>query len=554
MDGQQPANSDQPVAVDRPTESDEPADANEANAAELPAVDPAIFDATPKTQLRLLTQLEYRNTVSFLMGVEWADVEALSLPDDLLVAGFGSVGAALWIPNDAAVQQYETASQVLAQMVFADEERWQAFVGCIPQPDLGDACVEDYVRRFGRRAFRRDLTEEEVTQWTEVARNAAAASDEPSAVSGLATFTSGLLQSPNFLYRVEHAVPDLELGRIKFDSPSMATRVAYLASATTPDDALLDAAAAGELNTPQQIRTAFEERLASPAAIAHMPEFFTELAQLRRTLTLAKSLELFPELDDELRASMLEETQRWLANEVLAPKADVRSFFNSTTTFVDARLAEFYGVPEPSEPFEAVNLGPETDRSGILGKAAFLFVQSSSDRSNLVRRGYYIRKYLLCDPPPPPPAGLTVSVPEPVVDDGPKTTRQLMEQHLNDAMCIACHAGIDPLGYALEHFDAIGQYRETENGLPIDATGEFRGYSFDGAVELGQVLHDLPSMPTCLVTNFYRYANGIADETPDLAQIAALAATLTDVGYVWRNYLVDFATSDAFTSLPASVE
>jgi hypothetical protein len=129
-----------------------------------------------------------------------------------------------------------------------------------------------------------------------------------------------------------------------------------------------------------------------------------------------------------------------------------------------------------------------------------------------------------------------------------------MAQHLSDPQCVNCHALTDPFGYALEHFDAIGRYRETENGLPIDATGQYQGIAFDGAVELGQMLHDLPETSSCLVRNFYRYANGAEDDVRDATLIDALTQTLADGGYVWRDWLVEFATSNAYTSLPATAE
>ncbi len=519
-----------------------------------PEVDPKIFTTTPKSMLRLLTQVEYMHSVSALLQIEVTDVE---LPDDNPVAGFGTVGATELIVGERSLEQYETASQVLTTGLFNDEARWQQLVGCAPQPDLSDACVETYVRSFGRRAFRRDMTEEEAQQWLGLARTVAGQTEatEVAAATGLAAATAGMLQSPNFLYRYEYAVPDTTLGRVKFDGPSMATRLSYLFTGAPPTDALLDAAAAGELDTPEGIRAAAAELFAQPRAAEFMSDYFTELTHLYLIHEAEKDMENFSYVDDSLRASMLEEVRLWLSDLVLAEGADVRSFFDSTTTYVDDALADFYEIQAPpGEGFRQVELPPETDRAGILGKAAFLLVHSSPDSSNPTRRGNFILKNFNCMSVPPPPADLVVTVPEQDENGAPKTTRELFEQHSIDATCVACHSVMDPFGFALEHFDAVGAYRETENGLPIDATGEFQGAAFDGAAGLATVLRENEATAACFVKNFYRYANGTPDDTTDGELIVSLGELLAEKNYVWRDMLVEFAASDAFTSLAPSGE
>jgi hypothetical protein len=486
-----------------------------------------------------------------------ADTSALVLPEDLVNAGFSTVGSAVISLSEVSIEEYEKASQALATSLFSDEQRWRAHVGCEPQADLGDVCVETYVRSFGREVFRRDLTDAEVTQWVGVARAAAAAAEvEVSAATGLAAVTAGLLQSPNFLYRFEHAVPDLELGRIKFDGPSMATRLAYLLTGAPPDAALLDAAAAGQLDTPQGVRSVAEQLATDERAAAFMSEFFSELAGMQLVLTADKSAD-FDQIDDALRQSMLEETMRWLSQVVLAPGADVRSFFDSPTTFVDQRLAEFYGVQLPAGAqageFQQVTLPADSGRVGILGKAGFLFAHSSPDSSNPTRRGNFILKNFKCLEVPKPSADVMIVFPEQQPGDAPKTTRQLFEeQHMIDATCVACHTIMDPFGFALEHFDAVGQYRETENGLPIDDLASYGGDTFDGIPGLASVLREDEATASCFIKNFYRYANATGDDKTDSALVKALATGLADRGYVWRDLLIDFAASEAFGSLPAT--
>ncbi len=139
------------------------------------------------------------------------------------------------------------------------------------------------------------------------------------------------------------------------------------------------------------------------------------------------------------------------------------------------------------------------------------------------------------------------------MDETGLTMRQRLERVVADTPCAECHATFDPLGFGLEHLDAIGQYRATEDGLPIDATGSLDGVAFDGAAELGAVLRDNPRVIACLVRNFYRHANGRADDEPDLPQIDALKDTLASKDYVWRDLVAEFVVSDAFRSAPATV-
>ena len=176
--------------------------------------------STGGVKLRLLTQAEYLTSIQSLLGTLKTQ---LTLPDDLSVAGFVSVGAAEIAVSDLAVEQYETASLAATAEVFGDTQRWQTLVGCQPKADLSDACVTTFIKSFGRLAFRRDLVDAEVTQWVGVAQSSAQLAG--TAAQGLEAATSGLLESPNFLYRVETNTLDPSNGRLKYDGLSMASRL-----------------------------------------------------------------------------------------------------------------------------------------------------------------------------------------------------------------------------------------------------------------------------------------------------------------------------------------
>jgi hypothetical protein len=326
--------------------------------------------------------------------------------------------------------------------------------------------------------------------------------------------------------------------------------LAFLLTGHPPSDALLAAAAAGELDTAEGVRAAAAPFLKDPGAIDQMAQFFSEVSQAQLVSLVQKSPDLFPSFNSALQSSMLQATQLFIKNVVLAPGADVRSFYDSDQTFVDATLAPIYDVSPPASGFMQLTLGPDAARAGILGQAAVIAGHSQPDHNSPTRRGVFILQNLLCQTPPPPPPGVITTLP-PAADPN-TTTRQKLAVHLASPACAACHELVDPLGFALEHFDSIGQYRATEGGLTIDATGTLDGVPFDGAAELGTVLRQSPRALTCMMSNFYRDANGRADASADAAQIDALGRTLTEKDYVWRDLVAEFITSDAFRSAPVA--
>jgi len=494
------------------------------------------------TTLRLLTRDEYLASMQALFGT--LNVQ-LAPPPDNSVAGFVSVGARDLNVTDAAGTAYEAASLSATAEIFADTQRWQKLVGCAPKVDLSDACVTTYLKSFGRIAYRRDLTNDEVTRWLGVAKNAATLAG--TAAQGLASMTSGLLQSPKFLYRVETNKLDGSNGRLKYDGPSMATRLSYALTGGPPSAALLTAATSGQLDTADGVRTAAAPLLSSAGFTDRMTAFFSEYAQAQQVLLVSKSTALSSAFTPAVKSSMSQGIQLFLKNVVLGSNADVRSFYDSDQTFADANLAPFYGVQAPASGFAQFKLPASSGRAGILGQAGLIAAQSQADRTSPTRRGIFILESLLCITPPTPPQGVNTMLPV----DKTVTTRQQLEAHRKDPTCANCHALFDPLGIAMEHFDPIGRYRDQENGLPIDATGTVAGASFDGLAQLGGVLRQDPRALTCLLRNFYRDANGRAEDDEDRDQIDGMGKSLAARSYIWSNFLGDFVASDAFRSAPA---
>jgi hypothetical protein len=499
--------------------------------------------STGGVRLRLLTQAEYLASLQSLFGTL---TTPLDLPADTSVAGFVSVGASLVNVDAPAVESYESASRAVVAEVFGDVERWQALVGCEPQADLGDACVETFVRSFGKRAYRRDLSDAEVTRWVQIARDAVMRG--ASTAEGLSTVVSGLLQSLNFLYRAETNALDPASGRLKYDGRSMAVRLAYFLTGAPPSAELLALGESGQLDTAAGVQAAAAPMLADDALVGRLTSFFEEYTRADLVTLVNKDPVKFPDFSDSLRNSMREGTLLFLEKVVLAPGADVRSFFDSERTFADATLAPIYGLTPPASGFAEFTLPPESGRAGIMGQAAILAAHSKQDHSSPTRRGVFMMQAFFCQIPedPPPDAGGPVP-------GGPNlTSRQNLELFTAAPRCGDCHAMFDPMGFALEHFDAIGRYRETENGLTIDASGTFAdGTTFNGARELGAALRESATATECLLRHFYRSANGRADDQYDLPQVAKMVMSLSARGYVFRDLVADFVVSDAFRSAPA---
>src|SRR5690606_12022145 len=256
--------------------------------------------------------------------------------------------------------------------------------------------------------FRRDLTAQESQKWVALAREAAVMIGD--AAGALGTLTSGFLQSPNFLYRAETNAFDAANGRLKYDGRSMAVRLAYFLTGGPPSAELLAAGESGQLDTPEGVRAAAAPMLNGPALVERLTSFFDEYTQLGLVMVVEKSPELFPDFSDSLRESMREGTRLFFENVVLAPGADVRSFFDSNQVFADAALAEIYGVAPPASGFAQYTLGPESGRAGIMGQAGMLAAHSKADHSSPTARGLFMMQAFFCTTPEPPPAGVVTEL------------------------------------------------------------------------------------------------------------------------------------------------
>jgi hypothetical protein len=506
------------------------------------------FGATAAFQLRRLTTEQYTTSAQTLLGVSTTGMPPIEEVSP--VGGFSAIGAASGSVSGAGVAQFENAARFLAHAAFADTGARQKLVPCTPTGVADTACIGSFVTTFGRRAFRRPLTTDEATRYTAVA--AQAATDLGDVWQGLEAITSAFLQSPSFLYLAEVGEADPQsAGRLRFTSYEMASRLSYFLTNDTPDEALLTAAASGALVTPTGVQAQATRLLALPAAHTATGSFFRALLALDNLDVLTRPTALFPKYTATLGPAMKQETLAVLDDLVFASDGDYRHLFDQTDTFVNAELAGLYGVPAPAGTgFARVTLPASAHRAGLLGQAGVLAARDHADGTSPTRRGLFVLTRLLCQNLPlAPPANLTIPPPP----TGMITARQRLEQHASNAVCASCHRQTDPVGLALEHFDAMGVWRDTDHGLAIDDTGEYGGVTFQGEIGLGAFLRDHPALEPCLVQALYGVGVGHLATEYDRATFTSLVHDFGANGARIKALLASIVASDGFRTLPKTM-
>jgi hypothetical protein len=357
-----------------------------------------------------------------------------------------------------------------------------------------------------------------------------------------------MLQSPNFLYITALGQPDEASGHRKLDAYELASRLSFFFLGRTPDDALLDKAEAGELETAEQIRAVATTMLQSTEARLSVELFYDELLRLRFLADTAKNATTFPTWTPELAAAMRQETLLLVQDLVWARNADIRTLFNADYTYVNEELSLHYGVAAPgaSGGFVKVSWPANQKRAGFTSQGAFLAHQSGPLRNSPTKRGKYVLKVILCEDPQPPPNNVVPELPEP--PPGGATLQELLDMHKNDPACAACHAQTDPIGFAFEGFDAIGRYRTNdESGFPIDGSGAVDGVGeWKNAAELGELLANDPRTGPCFVKGLIRGKLGHTESDGESPAIDAVAASFAESGYSMQSLLVEMAAHGLF--------
>jgi hypothetical protein len=500
----------------------------------LAAVARAEVVAAP-APLRRLTNEEYNNTVRDLLGDTGRPADAFA-PDEA-VGGFENNTVSP--VTQALVERYMDAAESLAARAAV---RLDKLAPCAAK-ELPEACAREFIEAFGRRAYRRPLDEGERGAMLALYADKEKRSDHARA---LQLVIAAMLQSPNFLYRLEPA--DGALKTRALTGYEVATRLSYFIWASAPDAALLDAAAAGKLTAPDDVRRAARRLLADARAVDGIRSFHRQWLDLRELDTKSKDPVLYPAFTPELKRAIVEETLRFSANAVLQGGDTVATLLTSNRTFVNAPLAKLYGVAPPAgEGFALVDLPPR-ERSGLLTQASVMAVLASVEEASPILRGKFVREKLLCETIAPPPPNVDITPPR---FDPKRTKKERFARHRTDPSCSYCHEMMDPTGFGFEHYDAVGAWRTVDEAFPVDAVGMLSGTDdadgpFDGAIELGARLSASKQVRRCIATQWFRSAVGRGERDEDTPSLDAAYQAFAGAGFDVRELIVAIATTDAF--------
>jgi hypothetical protein len=403
-------------------------------------------------------------------------------------------------------------------------------------------CLDMVVRRFGQRAWRRPLTDDEVTRLTRLHEDAVAAGATWSESVGWVVHA--LLVSPNFWFRVELDADPADPTPHPLTSWELATRLSYFLWSSMPDDALFAAAADGSLLQDDVLDAQVVRMLDDPKASALVDGLGAQWLYAHAVDDAFPDPATFPTWDQELRASMKEEMRRAVAD-VLLTDAPLTDLLTSRKTWVDARLAEHYGIPAPSDGFAETTF-EGTARTGILGRAGWLTALSYPARTSPTRRGAWILGNLLCEAPPPPPPNIPALV-DNEEGEPPDSVRERLEQHRDDPVCASCHQLMDPIGLTLENYDGIGAWRDTDAGDAIDPSGSLPGgVTFDGPEALASFLATDPRFDRCAVQKTTIRALGRALTVEDLRYVDEIEASYVAGGRRFSDLARAVVLSDPF--------
>ena len=487
--------------------------------------------------LHRLNRTEYNNSVRDLLGTQQQPANAFTA--DPTANGFDNNAAALTL-SGTALALYETAAEALASEAVTNNPNFNKLVPCAAA-DTSTTCVGTFVQVFGRRAWRRPLSQDETAQVVTAATASAVASNFSQQIE---TAIHLLLMSPNFLFRVE-LDPNPASATPHFLAPyELATRLSYLVWSSGPDDVLLQAAADNSILQESVLLAQLQRMLKDPRASAFTDNFAGQWLELRNTATYQPDAKTFPTFDEPLRTAMLQESSMVFAD-VLHGTLPINQLLTANYTYVNDRLATHYGLPKVnSDQLQRISTD-KTPRQGLLGQAAVLTATSFPTRTSLVHRGQYVLAQLLCSPPPPAPPNVPALDMGAVTPTG--TQRQRLEAHAKDGACAACHNAMDPYGIVLETFDGIGAARTQDNGLPVDPNVVLP----DGASvgDLGSLSKNLAADPRfnkCVVQQLFAYGLGRGITDGDSKTVTSLEDALAGNNFHFDALLEQLVLSSAF--------
>lgn len=479
--------------------------------------------ARTRIALRRLAHHEYNNVIRDLLGD--TSQPANQFPPEDFINGFKTQYQGQTI-SPLLMEAYSQAAEKIARN--ADRR------AAIPSKP-----TKDFIATFGRRAFRRPLSPDELKRYSAL-----------EAKGGPQLAVEAMLQSPGFLFRLEDtADPALK-------PYAAATRLAFTLWASMPDDALLDAAANNAPLEPHARRLLSDER-----AKENLDEFTAQWLRFDRVLGTAKSRRLYPKFNREAAVAMTEEARRFVRDLAWSD----RNFMELLTDphgYLTADLAAIYDLPAPAQEYQRVPFDAKSERAGLLGQALFLASTAKPDDTSPTARGLFVREQLLCQHVPPPPPGVDTNLPA-LSEEKPLTNKERLAVHLSNASCAGCHTLVDPIGFGLEKFDAIGGRREAMRiafserkskdapkfiDLPLDTAGYVAGLPsarFSGPRELGEILARTEVCQECIVKQLFRYVSGRLETRADHGLIQSLTQRFRDSQFRFKELMLSVALARA---------
>jgi hypothetical protein len=524
-------------------------DAEARQALSFRAAELARAGQPPRVMLRRLTHRQYANTVRDLLG-ESSD-PTTDFPAEDFVDGFkNQYGSQTLSP--VQIEAYGRAAERLATRVFLRGDS-RHLIPCAFSGAQAAACRSEFVRVFGRRAFRRPLDPAETAMYDKILLG------QKDFIKGAQAVIESMLQAPSFLFWMEDSA------KAEWRPYAAASWLSYSLWNTMPDDGLLRSAARGELSDIEAVARTARRMLGDPRSRPALDEFTSQWLRFDRAQTAAREKRSFPLFNPELVESMLEEARRFVGDLVWSDR-NFMDAFRASYGFVNADLAAVYKLPPPAHDYDRTEFPANQERAGVLGQSLFLTLTSKTEDTAPTGRGLFVREQFLCQRVPPPPPGVDTNLP-PVSEYRPVTNRERLAEHTTNKACSGCHALIDPIGFGLEKFDAIGARREKakllffpdvheakiaskEVELDLDTTGQVAGIEnsqFSNARQLGEILAGSKQCQECVVKQVFRYLAGRHETAADDPRISQALADFERSGYHFREILISLVKSGEST-------
>ncbi len=513
--------------------------------------------APGQTPMRRLTQAQFLRSIQDLLQLPgW--MPSTELPND------GLNEEEFQLPNMVSSSvtttivdygRYREAAKEAVATAFADDDDLQARLGCVPV-SATDACIEDYLVALTERAWSREVPSDDpvLIELLAVVEEGTQRLGTPR--DGLRWAVSAVLQSPEFLYAYPVARLDDET---MMNDHSVARQLALTFRDSVPDAELLELAHDGTLTEPdvleEQVDRLVAQMIADPQHRGAVHRFFEEWWSMNVIDAIGKDPDAYPEFTETLRDAMKREVDLWIGDIVFESRLDFRNVIVSDRTYVNDELADLYGLDgEFGTEHRAVALEPGDHRSGLLTTGAFLSVMAHPSLTSPAARGKFVSERLLCLEIPPPPPNVDTTTPPPTQAE---TKRDRFVRHTTDPVCAGCHTLMDPSGLALEQFDAIGRYRQTEtvvfddqeHELEIDPAGELLGQTFDDGQQMAEILADSTAFSSCVTRQLLRHTLGREIEGDELQVAEELAEEFVADDHDFLGLMRSIALHPTFTSI-----